>query len=97
MENNIYDMTTVNSKQVRKAASIEKAAGNFLKEHNDRLANELKAEEERKLNEAMSGARFSQASSYARNKDRVQRLSEEIRYTNDSSTIAMTEMVAEVV
>lgn len=94
---NFYDMTHVSKSVVDKNKRIEQQTADYLKKYNENLKEEMEAKEAKALNEAMSGARYGYASSVARSKNRVNKLSEEIKYTNESSIIGMTEMVAEVV
>lgn len=97
MENNFYDMTTVSKKTLERNKKIEKNINESLNSYYTKLRDN-EAEKERKLNEAaMSGARFGYASKFARSKNKVNSLNEEIRYQNDSSIAGMTEMIAEVV
>ena len=95
--NNFYDMTRVSKKTLEKNKRIEKGINESLTSYYSELKTS-EEEKERKLNEAaMAGARFGYASTYARSKNRINNLNEEIRYQNDSAVVGMTEMVAEVV
>lgn len=97
MEKNFYDMTNVNGKAVKDAKRIQAQTAEYLARHNAKLQEALQSEEDAKMNAAMSGARFGYAATVARSNARINKLSEEIRYTNKSSVIGMTEMVAQVV
>lgn len=97
MERNFYDMTAVTGKAVNDAKRIQAQTAEYLSNYNTQLKESLQAEEDRKMNAAMAGARFGHAANIARSNARINKLNEEIRYTNTSSVIGMTEMVAQVV
>lgn len=92
-----YNLGQVSKKLVDKDKRIEEQTSQFLKQHEQNLKEELENKEATKLNETMSNARFSYASSIARSKTKIGKLNEEIKYLNTSSIIGMTEMVSEVV
>lgn len=97
MERNFYDMTKVSGKAVNDAKRIQAQTADYLARHDRQLQESLQAEADAKMNAAMSGARFGYAANVARSNARINKLNEEIRYTNESSVIGMTEMVAQVV
>lgn len=87
----------VDTKGIKKANAINEQIGNFVKQSDE---NRKAAEEQNILMEnerAISGARFSAGSTFERSKNRIRSLSEEIRYCNESSLIAMTEMASQVI
>ena len=66
----------------------------FLENYDAQLKESMEAEEAARMNAAMSGARFGYAANAARSAQRIHKMNEEIRYTQTSSVIGMTEMVA---
>lgn len=94
---NFYDMSRFNKKSVESNVRIQNQTAEFLKEHSDALKEELENKEQKKLDAAMSGARFGHNSSYTRSKNRTNALTEEIRYNENSSVIGMAEVISTIV
>lgn len=93
----MYNFNQVSKKTLERNVRLE-AQQNAMIQENLENAKADTAAKEASLNEAaLSGARFGYASSIKRSQDRVKALQEEIRYTNDASLIAMTEMLSQVV
>jgi len=82
---------------LEKEKQLHKAAGDYIASYEKNLKESLEAKEAEKMNQALSSARFGYASTYTRSKNRVNSLMEEIRYQNTSTTVAMTEMVTQIV
>jgi len=94
---NFYDMTRVSKNSLEKDKRFHAQAADFLKEYDASLKEEASNKEANELNGMMSSARFSYASSYARSRNRVNSLNEELNYINNASVVGMTEMVSEVI
>lgn len=98
MENkNLFNMNNYSKKTLEKEKAQRKANAEYLANYDKNLKESIEAEEKKKMEDAMSAARFGYSSTYTRSKNRVLSLQEEIEYQNNSTTIAMTEMVTEVV
>lgn len=69
-----YNLGQVSKKLVDKDKRIEEQTSQFLKQHEQNLKEELENKEANKLNETMSNARFSYASSIARSKTKIGKL-----------------------
>jgi len=89
--------TEVNPKYVRKNAQIQENAAKFVEAYREKEAQQTLLQEQEKKDIAMSGARFGYASSYARSKNRINSLNESLKYQENASVIAMTEMISKVV
>lgn len=94
---NLYNMNNFGRNQLAKDKRLHSQAADFLKEYDNTLKESLEAKENEKKNIAMSGARFSQASAFARSKNRQVKLTEQINYNETLANIGLTEMVSEVV
>lgn len=97
MNNQFYNLSQPSKNTLDKDRKNRLAAENFLQERNARIA---AREQEKILNEKaslMTGAYYANASAMVHSKRRTQALTEEIKYANTAPTIAMTELVAELV
>lgn len=93
----IFDLNSVSKTTIERNKRIEKQKNEYLKNHDAMLRESLEAEEREKTEKAMSAARLGYASTFTRAKNRVNNLKEEIEYTNNALTVAMTETITKVV
>lgn len=91
-----YNMNS-GKKYLDRAKKNDAATSEYLDNYYKNLREEAQAEEARLNEQAMSGARFTNASRIARSRQRVQSLTEELNYTNNAATIGMTEVVSQIV
>ena len=93
----MYNFNQISKKTLDRNVRLEAQQNKMIQEGFKSATAEADAKEAAINEAALSGARFGYASTLKRSQDRVRALQEEIRYTNDASLIAMTEMVSQIV
>lgn len=97
-EFNITDsLRQVGGKSLEKSKRLQDQANDFLKQYYDNLRESEEALELKKREDMLNGARFSNASAYMRNKERVQIMEQSIKYNNRASAIVMTDVLSTIV
>lgn len=94
---NMFNLSQVSKKTVDTQKRIEKQSNDYLNESYRKQREEAAAKEKAINENLMASARLSYGASIERSKNRVRSLQEEIRYTNTATTIAMTEMISQIV
>lgn len=93
----MYNMNQISKNALEKSKRIEKQVNNYLTETYAKQRADANAKETAINEAALSAARFGYASTLERSKNRVKALSEEVSYINNASTIAMTEMISQLI
>jgi hypothetical protein len=94
---NYSDLGQVSKKTVDKNKRLEQQGEGFLKEYYAKLNKEQQLAEQAKQDEILSNARFSQASPYAKNKERARLMEETVKYTDNTITAVMTDVLSTIV
>ena len=97
MKNEFYNLGQPSKNLLERDKRLQASKLEYLKQYDQNLKEATELKEAEELNAAMSAARFSYASTYARSKNRVNKLNEEIQYNENASLVGMTEMIANVV
>ena len=92
-----YNFLKPSKRLLETSKRIDKQTNDYLDNYYKSLKEEEEVAARTRYESAMSAARFSNASSYARSKQRVQNMTESLNYANKTTTIGMTEMIAQVV
>jgi hypothetical protein len=94
---NYADLSQVSKKTVDRNKRIESQREKFLEQYHAKLKEETARTEKLKQDQILSNARFSQASPYIKNKERVKIAEQSIRYADRVSTAAMTDILSTLV
>jgi hypothetical protein len=94
---NYADLGQVSKKTVDRSKRIEAQREKFLEQHQTKLREEAAAAEKLKQDQILSNARFSQASPYIKNKERVKIAEQTVRYADRVSTAVMTNILSTLV
>ena len=92
-----YNFLKPSKRLLETSKRIDQQTTDYLNNHYKALREEEETATRNKYEAAMSAARFSNASSYARSKQRVQAMNESLNYANKTTIIGMTEMISQVV
>ncbi len=92
-----YNFLKPSKRLLETSKRIDKQTNDYLDNYYKSLKEEEEVAARTRYESAMSAARFSNASSYARSKQRVQNMTESLNYANKTTTIGMTEMISQVV
>ena len=87
MKNEFYNLGQPSKNLLERDKRLQASKLEYLKQYDQNLKEATELKEAEELNAAMSAARFSYASTYARSKNRVNKLNEEIQYNENSSLV----------
>jgi hypothetical protein len=94
---NYADFTQIGKKTLKEKKRIEEQTNSFVKSYDEKLRTDAALLEQKKLDESLSNARFSNSSVYAKNKQRVQAIKESISYADRASKAAMANYFSTIV
>jgi hypothetical protein len=94
---NYADLGQVSKKTVERNKRLEQQGEGFLQEYYTKLNKEQQLAEQKKQEEILSNARFSQASPYMKNKERAKLMEQTVQYADKATTAVMTDVLSTIV